>query len=71
MELLKVIREKLGMSQAEMAARLGMKRSGYANYEQGSREFPLSRVPKLKQVSGMSWQAIGKWLEKLYPAGKG
>lgn len=67
MELLKVVRKKLGIDQLEMAEKFGVSRTAYAGWEGGSRKFPLPLLPRLKELSGMSWARIGAWLERMYP----
>lgn len=49
---LKKMREASGFTQEKIADYLGIKRSAYANYEVGDREFPLSVLESLADLYG-------------------
>jgi transcriptional regulator with XRE-family HTH domain len=50
---LKAIREKLGYSQDNLAAVLGLSRSNIANYESGKRSIPIVHIPKIAAFFGI------------------
>jgi transcriptional regulator with XRE-family HTH domain len=54
-------RDKLGLSQAELAKRLGMARTTYSGYENGSREPDLKTLNKLAEFFGvnLNWLVTG------------
>ena len=54
MEQLKVLRKKEGMTQAEVAAKLGVDRSTYAKYETGQSEPNFEMVQKLAYLFSVS-----------------
>ncbi|MEE6208388.1 MAG: helix-turn-helix transcriptional regulator [Alphaproteobacteria bacterium] len=47
-------RAALGLSQSEVAARLGMPQSTYRGYESGTRKIPLSVIVQLSDFYGVS-----------------
>lgn len=58
---LKQVRDRLGHTHAEMAARLGVHFKTYSNYESGERDLPLEVVLKLVSDAGISpaWLLTG------------
>ena len=52
--IIKVVRSKRGVSQAELAKRLGMSRPSYIAIEQGKQELTLGEFEKLSSVLGVS-----------------
>ncbi len=49
---IKLMRETANFTQEKVADFLGIKRSAYANYETGDREWPLSLMEKLADLYG-------------------
>jgi len=49
---LKILREKSGFTQAQVADFLGINRSTYSNYESGDREAPLDILEKSADLLG-------------------
>lgn len=60
-ERLAHLREKAGLSQQELSARLGMARTTYAGYENGSREPDFKTLDKIAEYFGESveWLLTG------------
>ena len=53
--LVKGLREKRGLSQAEAAEKLGVSRSSYIAIEQGKRELTISEAQKLSDILGVDF----------------
>lgn len=51
---LKELREKTGMSQAELSAVVGLKQSTISQYENGSRIPPMTKAKKLADALGIT-----------------
>lgn len=60
-ERLSKLRDKTGLSQRELSSRLGMARTTYAGYENGSREPDLKTLSKLSEFFGvdLNWLVTG------------
>lgn len=58
------IRSKLGLSQEYMASQLGIKQSGYAMIEKGSRELKYSTLSQIAIVFKMDVVDVIKYPEK-------
>lgn len=58
---LAILREKTGLSQAELSKRLGIARTTYSGYENGSREPDLTMLDKLAGFFDVSvhWLVTG------------
>jgi transcriptional regulator with XRE-family HTH domain len=54
-KIIKELRQKKGLSQAEVAKRIGISRSSYITFEQGKNELKLSEVINLNNFFGISW----------------
>jgi len=52
--ILKITRQKLGLTQDAMAHKLGIHKQTYIRYEKGYREVPGSVMKQLAEVSGMT-----------------
>ncbi len=52
-EKLKELRSRAGFSQAQVAAKMGMKRSSYNNWENGNQLPPLKYLPRLCELYGL------------------
>lgn len=61
-ERLSKLRAKMGMSQAELSKRLGIARTTYSGYENGSREPDLAMLDKISSFFGVNvhWLVTGK-----------
>lgn len=57
-KLIKELRIKRGLSQLELASRLGVSRPSYIAIEQGKKEITLSNAQKLSEIFGMSLKEI-------------
>lgn len=57
-ENLKEARQTSGLSQKEVAERLGVAKSTYSLYESGKREPDVERIKKLAQILGVSSDAL-------------
>jgi len=56
---LRKVRDKLGLSQTELAVKVGVKnRSSIAGYETGEREPPLPVLLKYARLSGVSMERL-------------
>lgn len=56
---LRRVRDRLGLSQAEIAAKVGVaNRSSIAGYETGEREPPLPVLLKYSRLSGVSMETL-------------
>lgn len=51
---LKELREKKGMSQAELSETVGLKQSTISQYENGSRMPPMTKAKKIADALGVS-----------------
>jgi len=51
---LKELREKNGMSQAELSKEVGLKQSTISQYENGSRKPPIEKAKKIADALGIS-----------------
>lgn len=58
-QFIKSLREQRGMSQQEIADKLGISRTSYIAVEQGKRELLLSEAQKLADVFGISLKDMG------------
>ena len=56
--LIRDVREQRGLSQAEVAEKLGLSRSSYIAVEQGKRDLTLTEFDKLSNVLGVSMEDI-------------
>ena len=54
MEQLKILRKKTGLTQAEVAVKLGIDRSTYAKYETGQSEPNFEILAKIAELYGAS-----------------
>lgn len=57
-QFIKTLRNKRGISQSEIALKLGISRPSYIAIEQGKRELTLGEFEKLSSVLGISFQEI-------------
>lgn len=57
-KFIKDLRIKKGLSQAEIAQKIGLSRSSYIGFEQGKTELTLSAVSKLAEFFGVTLQEI-------------
>lgn len=53
-ERLRALREKMGISQAELARRMGIVRPTYSNYEAGNREPDVDTIKRLSDFFDVS-----------------
>ena len=53
-KMISEMRMKLGLSQDEVAERLGLKKSTYGNYERGERKVPLPELIAMSKFYGFS-----------------
>ncbi len=56
MEFLKELRQQLGLSQAETAAKCGVSRQYYGLIEDGKRKVPVWTAKKIAAALGFDWQ---------------
>lgn len=64
---LEELRNKAGLSQAEIAKRLGMPRTTYVGYENGSREPDITTINKLCDFHGVTVGYLINGKEDHYP----
>src|SRR3989338_8881954 len=55
---IKALRTKRGLSQAELAIKLGMSRPSYIAIEQGKRELTMGEFEKLSRIFGVSFEEM-------------
>ena len=55
MKTLKECREKAGLSQKDLAEKVGLKQQRYNHYERGRRELPVSIAKKISDVLEIDW----------------
>lgn len=55
MKTLKEYREMAGLSQKDLAVRLGLKQQRYNHYERGRRELPVSIAKKIGRILEIDW----------------
>ena len=55
MKTLKEYREKAGLSQKDLAEKVGLKQQRYNHYERGRRELPVSIAKKIGDVLEIDW----------------
>ena len=58
MEQLKVLRKKAGLTQADVASKLGIDRSTYTKYETGQSEPSFEMVQRLSALFGVSIELL-------------
>jgi DNA-binding XRE family transcriptional regulator len=63
MKTLKKIREKLGFTHYKAAKRVGLTQQGYIVAEKSSRSIKVDVLVALKELSGLTWEEVGKMLE--------
>lgn len=51
-------RKKLGLTQNEVANKIGVTRACYANYESGIRDIKLSRLLKIKKILNIKTDSV-------------
>jgi transcriptional regulator with XRE-family HTH domain len=66
-ELIKELRLQKGLSQAEIAKRIGVSRQSYLSFEQGKTELNLSEIIKLTDLLGISLDEIKHGVKPNYP----
>jgi len=57
-KFIKDLRAERGLSQAEIAKKIGVSRSSYISFEQGKTELTLSEVAKLAELFGVSLREV-------------
>jgi transcriptional regulator with XRE-family HTH domain len=62
---IRLAREALGWSQAELARRMNMSQEGVSSYEKGKARIPPERVPDLAAVFGMSDMQVHALLQRV------
>lgn len=62
-------RERLGLSQAELARRVGYTRAGINKIEKGERDIPRGKVAKFAQVLGVNPSYLAGFTEDDIPDG--
>ena len=67
-EKLKQHRESAGLSQSDMAERLGFSRSFYTQLENGSRRMPLPTAQRIAAIIGtkLNWPVKMSWLDEIF-----
>lgn len=55
MRTLKEYRERAGLSQTDLAKRIGLKQQRYNHYERGRREIPVPIAKRIGEVLGINW----------------
>lgn len=58
-QLIKTLRKKKGISQSEIALKLGISRPSYIAVEQGKRDLTLGEFEKLSNILGVSFEELG------------
>jgi transcriptional regulator with XRE-family HTH domain len=66
-KFIRELRLKKGLSQAEIAERIGISRSSYISFEQGKAELSLSEAIKLSDIFGISLCEVEGGLKPNYP----
>ncbi len=65
-KFIKELRQKKGLSQAEIAEKIGLSRSSYITFEQGKIELSLSAAIKLTDIFGISLEEMKSGLKPNY-----
>lgn len=52
------LRKRALMTQEELAAALGIKRTTLSHYETGRRRIPVSLLPEIRDALGCSWAEL-------------
>ena len=52
---LKILREKVGLSQLSLAKQISISESRYQNYEKGRRNLPVSVSKKIAKIFKINW----------------
>lgn len=55
MKNLKEYREKVGLSQKDLAEKVGLKQQRYNHYERGRRELPVSVAKEIGRILEIDW----------------
>lgn len=55
MKTLKEYREKAGLSQKDLAEKVGLKQQRYNHYERGRRELPVSVAKEIGRILEIDW----------------
>lgn len=63
---IKILRNKRGFSQSELAVKLGISRPSYIAMEQGKRELTLSKAEKLSDILGVSLRELESGISANY-----
>lgn len=58
MHVIEAVRERLGLTKKDMAARLGLSRYGYYKRIQSDRVPRPELLGRLQELSGWSWEAL-------------
>ena len=61
---IKYYRKRNGMTQMDVAAKLGIRTDNYAKYESGARSPRSDRLVKLAKILGMSYDALNEGVER-------
>lgn len=70
-ERLKVLRKRLGKTQAEMAGLLHLSTTGYQNYERGEREIPVVTLERARDHIGLNPDWVLDGSGEMFLAGPG
>lgn len=55
MKILKEYRENAGLSQKDLAEKVGLKQQRYNHYERGRRELPVSVAKEIGRILEIDW----------------
>jgi transcriptional regulator with XRE-family HTH domain len=65
---IKYYRKKNGLTQMDVAAKLGIRTDNYAKYESGARTPRADRLVKLAKILGVSYDALNEGVERRFAA---
>lgn len=57
-EKIKIAREKAGLTQEELAKKIGLTKAAISRYESGQREPKISSIKKLSAAFGVKWEKL-------------
>lgn len=55
---IKELRQKVGITQAELAASIGVSAQRMCQYENGQRRIPVSLLPRIKDALDCTWEEL-------------
>lgn len=62
-QFIRIIREKLNMTRYGLAKQLGVMPNQIQHYEEKGSGFKMEALCRLRQISGLTWNQLGKMLD--------